>query len=91
MFAALDSTQRSHAILFALASSPLSPSFLAPKTFFVSIDKKTKCVHFLRADVDSQVILFVFLPVLIFESAFETDVHIFRREFWQVGFRLDQE
>ncbi|CAN0042863.1 unnamed protein product [Scytosiphon promiscuus] len=36
------------------------------------------------AGVDSQIILFVFLPVLIFESAFETDVHIFRREFWQV-------
>lgn len=29
-------------------------------------------------------ILFVFLPILIFESAFETDVHIFHREFWQV-------
>eukprot|EP00903_Cladosiphon_okamuranus_P022319 g20525.t1 len=36
------------------------------------------------AGVDSQVILFVFLPILIFESAFETDVHIFQREFWQV-------
>ncbi|CAN0256523.1 unnamed protein product, partial [Hapterophycus canaliculatus] len=36
------------------------------------------------AGVDSQIILFVFLPILIFESAFETDVHIFRREFWQV-------
>ncbi|CAN0133575.1 unnamed protein product, partial [Ectocarpus sp. 12 AP-2014] len=33
--------------------------------------------------VDSQIILFVFLPILIFESAFETDVHIFQREFWQ--------
>ncbi|CAM9498813.1 unnamed protein product, partial [Ectocarpus sp. 12 AP-2014] len=36
------------------------------------------------AGVDSQIILFVFLPILIFESAFETDVHIFQREFWQV-------
>ncbi|CAM9911883.1 unnamed protein product, partial [Chrysoparadoxa australica] len=31
-----------------------------------------------------QVILFVFLPILIFESAYNTDVHIFQREFWQV-------
>ncbi|CAN0025235.1 unnamed protein product, partial [Discosporangium mesarthrocarpum] len=37
-----------------------------------------------RASISPEIILFVFLPILIFESAFNTDVHIFLREFWQV-------
>ncbi|KAG5183566.1 Sodium/hydrogen exchanger family-domain-containing protein [Tribonema minus] len=35
-------------------------------------------------NIDPEVLLLVFIPVLIFESAFNTDVHVFQREFWQV-------
>lgn len=41
-----------------------------------------------RTHLSPDVILFVFLPILIFESAFNTDVHIFQREFWQVRRQL---
>lgn len=36
------------------------------------------------ANVDPHVILFVFLPTLIFESAFSVDFHVFRKSFWQI-------
>jgi len=34
------------------------------------------------ANVDPHVILIVFLPTLIFESAFSIDFHVFRKSFW---------
>ncbi|KAA0164453.1 hypothetical protein FNF31_02377 [Cafeteria roenbergensis] len=36
------------------------------------------------ANIDPHTILVVFLPTLIFESAFSVDFHIFRRSFWQL-------
>ena len=36
------------------------------------------------ANVDPHVVLLIFLPTLIFESAFSMDVHVFRRSLWQV-------
>jgi NhaP-type Na+/H+ or K+/H+ antiporter len=40
--------------------------------------------------INPEVLLVVFIPVLIFDTAFNTDVHIFQREIWQVStyFRL---
>ncbi len=39
----------------------------------------------LVAEVDPHLILFVFLPTLIFESAFSLEVHLFRRIFTQIA------
>lgn len=36
------------------------------------------------SEIDPHLLLFVFLPALIFESAFNSDWHIFRKIFWQV-------
>jgi len=43
--------------------------------------------HSLRlvADIDPHLILFLFLPTLIFESAFALEVHLFRRIFSQIA------
>ena len=32
--------------------------------------------------IDSKIILYVFLPTLIFEAAFDLDVHTFKKSFW---------
>lgn len=40
------------------------------------------------AHMDPHVLLHVFLPVLLFESAFAMDVHTFMKSFVQVGLRL---
>ncbi|CAM9412929.1 unnamed protein product [Chrysoparadoxa australica] len=37
-------------------------------------------------NMDPEIIFYALLPILIFESAFFTDVHIFMRELWQVLF-----
>jgi len=34
--------------------------------------------------ISPEVILFTLLPILIFESSFSTDFHVFLREVWQV-------
>ncbi|CAN0485788.1 unnamed protein product, partial [Hapterophycus canaliculatus] len=34
--------------------------------------------------MNPEIIFYALLPILIFESAFFTDVHIFLREMWQV-------
>lgn len=39
----------------------------------------------LVADIEPHLILFVFLPTLIFESAFTMEVHLFRRMFTQIA------
>ncbi len=39
----------------------------------------------LVADVDPHLILFIFLPTLIFESAYSLEVHLFRRIFSQIA------
>lgn len=36
------------------------------------------------ADMNPEIILYALLPILIFESAFFTDVHIFLTQLWQV-------
>lgn len=36
------------------------------------------------SEIDPHLLLFVFLPPLIFESAFNSDWHIFKKIFWQV-------
>jgi NhaP-type Na+/H+ or K+/H+ antiporter/CRP-like cAMP-binding protein len=36
------------------------------------------------AEIDPELILFVFLPVLIFESGYSIDFHAFKRSFWQI-------
>ncbi|MEA2050006.1 MAG: cation:proton antiporter [Campylobacterota bacterium] len=43
--------------------------------------------HTLRlvADIDPHLILFIFLPTLIFESAYSLEVHLFRRIFSQIA------
>ena len=35
-------------------------------------------------DMTPQVILYCFVPILVFESAFMTDTHIFSRQKWQI-------
>ena len=34
-------------------------------------------------DIDPHLIFFIFLPLLIFESAFYCDVYVFEKLFWQ--------
>jgi len=36
------------------------------------------------AQIDPHIILVLFLPTLIFESAFSIDFHVFRKSFWQI-------
>uniref|UniRef100_A0A7S3GFN4 Cyclic nucleotide-binding domain-containing protein n=1 Tax=Palpitomonas bilix TaxID=652834 RepID=A0A7S3GFN4_9EUKA len=36
------------------------------------------------ASMDPHVMMFVFLPILVFESSFSVDVHVFKKNFWQI-------
>ena len=38
------------------------------------------------ANIDPHTMLLIFIPALIFESAFNTDWHIFKKEFYQILF-----
>ena len=42
-------------------------------------------VNHMIGEIDPKLVLFIFLPILIFESAFSLDVHLFRRLFTQIS------